>query len=159
MFMKYGLATVMRMIPEFIQLKKTNQRYSAALKSFNCKTVEDFIQDYEMLCVVVDDLKDYVEAASSANTDSLERICRLAQNLGVIVLCAGRMADISKYNEIESLTRCIVAYQNGIALGATPAQTAIFNNSLRYNEKDVDLGAGNAYQFVKGKSIKVKLME
>ena len=46
-FMKYGLATVMKKIPEFNQLKKTNPRYSAALKPYNYKTVEEFIYDYE----------------------------------------------------------------------------------------------------------------
>ena len=45
--MKYGLATIMRKIPEFNQLKKTNPRYSAALKPYNYRTVEEFIQDYE----------------------------------------------------------------------------------------------------------------
>lgn len=45
--MKYGLATVMRKIPEFNQLKKTNPRYSAALKPYDYKTVEEFIYDYE----------------------------------------------------------------------------------------------------------------
>ena len=45
--MKYGLATVMRKIPEFNQLKKTNPRYSAALKPYDYKTVKEFIYDYE----------------------------------------------------------------------------------------------------------------
>ena len=45
-FMKYGFATVMRKIPEFNQLKKTNPRYSAALKPYNYKTVEELFTLY-----------------------------------------------------------------------------------------------------------------
>ena len=139
-----------------IRKKAQNAAKANQPEGFDEKT---FIENYELLCIVVDDLKDFVDTVSTADHDSLERICRLAQNLGVIVLCAGRMSDMAKYNEIESLTRCIIANQNGIALGATPAQVAFFNNNLRYNEKDQEAGAGNVYAFVKGKCMKVKIAE
>ena len=87
----------------------------------------------------------------------MERICRMAGGLGVIVICAGRVSDISHYNEIESLTRVIVANQNGLALGGTPAQYPFFRNDLKYSEKDVEAGEGNAYSFVDGVCRKIKL--
>ena len=89
----------------------------------------------------------------------MERICRLAQNLGVVVITAGRIADLSKYNEIESLTRVIIGNQNGLALSDTPATYNYFQNNLKYNEKDVPAGEGNGFVFNNGKCYKVKLIE
>lgn len=45
--MNYNLKIIMRRIPEFNQLRKTNPRYSAALSSYSYRTVEHFIHDYE----------------------------------------------------------------------------------------------------------------
>ena len=80
----------------------------------------------------------------------MERICRMAGGLGVIVICAGRVSDISHYNEIESLTRVIVANQNGLVLGGAPAQYPYFRNNLKYSEKEIEAGEGNAYAFNDG---------
>ncbi len=116
-----------------------------------------FIADYEMLCIVVDDLKEFVDAVTDESKNSMERICRLAQGLGVIVLTAGRMADMEKYNEIESLTRAIVGNQNGLATGGTPSQLAFFQNNLKYADKEQEAGEGNGWLFTGGKCRKVKL--
>lgn len=116
-----------------------------------------FILKYELLCIIIDDLKEFVDSVTDANKLSMERICRLAKHLGVIVICAGRVADIAKYNEIESLTRVIVANQNGLVLDGSPAQYGFFQNNLKYNERDIELEEGNAYAFINGKCSKIKL--
>lgn len=118
-----------------------------------------FILKYELLCIVIDDLKDFVDCVSDANKLSMERICRLAKHLGVIVLCAGRVADITKYNEIESLTHVIIANQNGLVLDGSPSQYGFFQNNLKYNERDVELEEGDAYVFANGKCYRIKLPE
>lgn len=152
-----GLDSVFAELVGYLNVRKKaqNQARSAAGASFDEK---EFIKDYEILLIVVDDLKEFVDEVSDAVKNSLERICRLAQQLGVMVITAGRMADISRYNEIESLTRSIVGNQNGIALGATPANITFFQNDLKYSEKDTEAGEGNGYMFVNGKCRKIKLM-
>lgn len=118
-----------------------------------------FIAKYELLCLVIDDLKEFVDSVSNDAKNTMERICRMAQHLGVIVLCGGRMSDIAKYNEIESLTRVIVGNQNGIAMDGTPAQHGYFQNNLKFTERDSEAGEGLSYLFVNGKCIKIKLMQ
>lgn len=115
-----------------------------------------FIADYELLCIAVDDLKEFVDTVSDADRNTMERICRLAQGLGVMVLAAGRMGDIAKYNEIESLTRCIIANQNGLVTDGTPAQHSYFQNDLKYSERDTEAGEGYTYLFSDGKCLKIK---
>ena len=105
----------------------------------------------------MDDLKEFIDEISNRNRDTMERICRMAGGLGVIVLCAGRMADIARYNEIESLTRVIVANQNGLATVGSPSQYPYFRNDLKYAEKEIDAGEGNAYAFTNGSCKKIRI--
>ncbi len=133
--------------------KAQNQAKQIDGESFKEK---DFIANYELLCIVIDDLKEFIDTVSDANKNTMERICRMAQDLGVIVLCAGRMADIAKYNEIESLTRVIVGNQNGLVMNGTPAQHEYFQNNLKFTERDIEAGEGFSYQFDGGKCIKIK---
>lgn len=152
-------AAVTGMLEELIgylneRKKAQNQARQIEGDSFDEK---QFISKYEMLCIVVDDIKDFVDKVSDANKNSMERICRMAQNLGVIVLCAGRMADIAKYNEIESLTRVIVGNQNGLVMNGTPAQHGYFKNSLKFTDRDLEAGEGLSYLFINGKCSKIKM--
>ena len=139
-----------------VRKRAQNQARQVEGDSFDEKA---FISTYAMLCIVIDDLKEFGDAVSDANKNSMERICRLAQNLGVIVLAAGRMSDMAKYNEVESLTRVIISNQNGIAVAGTPAQMSFFQNNLKYTEKDAEPGEGNGYLFINGKCSRIKLIQ
>lgn len=139
-----------------VRKRAQNQARQVEGDSFDEKA---FISTYPMLCIVIDDLKEFVDAVSNSNKNSMERIVRLAQNLGVIVLTAGRMSDVSKYNEVESLTRVIISNQNGIAVAGTPAQMGFFQNNLKYTEKDAEPGEGNGYLFINGKCSRIKLIQ
>lgn len=135
--------------------KAQNQARQILGDSFDEKS---FIADYEMLCIAIDDLKEFVDKVSDANKNTMERICRMAQGLGVIVLCTGRMSDISKYNEIESLTRVVVGNQNGLVTDGTPSQHGYFQNNLRFADRDLEAGEGLSYMFDGGNCIKIKPM-
>lgn len=136
--------------------KAQNQARQIDGGAFNEKT---FISNYELLCIVIDDLKEFVDKVSDSSKNTMERICRMAQDLGVIVLCSGRMSDIAKYNEIESLTRVIVANQNGLVMNGSPAQHEYFQNNLKFTERDMEAGEGLSYQFSGGKCIKIKMIQ
>lgn len=136
--------------------KAQNQAKQIDGDSFDEKA---FIENYELLCIVIDDLKEFVDKISDTNKNTMERICRMAQDLGVIVLCTGRMSDIAKYNEIESLTRVIVGNQNGLVMDGTPAQHSYFQNNLKFTDRDLEAGEGLSYQFAGGKCIKIKMIQ
>lgn len=137
------------------RLKAQKEARTASGGSFDAKK---FIADYNTIFIVIDDLKEFVEAVSDDNKARTERICRLAADFGVVVIAAGRMADMAKFNEIETLTRLIISYQNGIAMNGTPAQHTYFQNDLKYNERDNEAGEGFGYLFSAGKCIKIKLI-
>ena len=154
-------ATVTTILDELVghlneRKKAQNQARQIEGEAFNEKT---FISNYELLCIVIDDLKEFVDKVSDSSKNTMERICRMAQDLGVIVLCSGRMSDIAKYNEIESLTRVIVANQNGLVMNGSPAQHEYFQNNLKFTERDMEAGEGLSYQFANGKCIKIKMIQ
>ena len=120
---------------------------------------QGFIQEYEQLCIFVNNLKEFVDYISDENLRSMERICRLAQGLGVLVFVSGLPDDLVKYNQIESLTRAIIANQRGITVEGTPAQSEFFQCNLKYSEKGENAGAGNAWYFENGQCQKIKIAD
>ncbi len=149
------------MLADLVDQLNIRKRAQNAARQEQGDTLDEkqFIASYPQLCIIIDDLKEFVDAVSDASRNSMERICRLAQNLGVLVICAGRFSDLAKYNEIESLTRVIIANQNGIALNGTPAQYAFFQNNLKYNERDNEAGEGFGWIYLNGKCQRFRIME
>ena len=117
-----------------------------------------FTAGLPMFCIIIDDLREFVEAVAENTCNSMERICRLAQGLGVIVLAAGRQADLARLSGIETLTMQIAGDQRGLAIHTSPGQTPFFRCSLGYGERDAAAGEGNGYLFVDGDCRKVKLV-
>ena len=138
------------------QLNTRKKQQMAAKKEQPGLDEKQFALNFDQIAIFVDDLKEFVDEVSDDNRNTMERICRMAEGLGVIVICAGRTADIAHYNEIESLTRVIVANQNGFVLTGTPAQYPFFRNNLKYSEKGIEAGEGNGYAFIDGVCRKIK---
>ena len=136
-----------------VRKRAQNQARAVAGDSFD---EEEFIQSYEQICIFIDDLKEFVDQVSNDNKNAMERICRLAQGLGVLVFAGGRAADLVKYNEIESLTRVLISHQKGLILGGSAALCSFFNNDLHYDEKGRELKDGEAYLCDRGHFIKIK---
>lgn len=138
-------------------LNDRKRKQNAAKKENPALDEQAFARGFEQIAIVIDDLKEFVEKTTNKNKDTMERICRMAAGLGIVVLCAGRSADLAKLNEVESLTRSIAAYRNGLGLRDAPARFPFFKNNLKYAEKEIEAGAGNAYAFVNGTCKKIKL--
>ena len=151
-------ACVAEILKDLVNQLNVRKRQQMDAKKLDTELDEKgFSKSFHQIAIIIDDLKEFVDAVSDDSKNTMERICRMAGGLGIIVLCAGRMSDISHYNEIESLTRVIVANQNGLAIGGTPAQYPFFRNNLKYSEKDIEAGEGNAFVFINGTCRKIKL--
>ena len=139
--------------------KRKDEQKAAKNSSEGSFSEKEFIKSYPLILVLINDIKGYVDMVSNDNVNSMERICRLAQNLGVIVIVNGSIANIAKNNEIDTLTRSLVSYQNGLAVSGTPNQITFFRNNLKYNEKDTVLEPGSGYLFVNGECKTIKYVE
>ena len=138
-------------------LNDRKRKQNAAKKEDSSFNEKAFALGFEQIAIVIDDLKEFVDEVSDRNKDTIERICRMAAGLGIVVLCASRTADATRLNEIESLTRAIVAYQNGLGVCGSPSQFPFFKNNLKYSEKEIEAGKGNAYAYSNGTCKKIKI--
>lgn len=151
--------SVNRMMNEIVEMLNDRKRAQNQERAENPSFDEaDFIAPYEQICIFIDNIRGFVDAVSEEDHNSMERICRLAEGLGVLVFAGGMSDDLAKYNEIESLTQAIISCQKGIVLSGAPNGYTFFHNSLKYNEKAVEAGQGNGYLFDGGNCEKIKWM-
>lgn len=150
------MTAMMNEIVEHLNVRKRGQN-AARLEAGDSFSEEEYIAAFEPIIILVDDLKEYIDEISNDNKNSLERICKLAQGLGVLVFVAGRTADIERLNGMESLTRALVANQLGVGIGSGPAVHSFMRNDLSYKDKEVEPGEGNASFFNDGHCEKIKL--
>lgn len=139
--------------------KRKNEQKAAKAASEKSFSEQEYAKNFPLILVLIDDIKKYVDDVSNDNVSSMERICRLAQHLGVIVLVNGSISDVAKISVIETLSSSIVSCQNGLAVSGTPNQISFFKNNLKYNEKDVVLDSGSGYLFVNGDCKQIKYVE
>ncbi len=116
-----------------------------------------FAEELDLLCIVIDDVKDFVNKISNRCLEGMKKFCRAAQGLGLLVLAAGRVADLGSLNSIEAMTNTIVSNQKAIGLGGSASIHSYLNNDLSYKEKELDAGEGNGYLFDGGHCRKIKL--
>ena len=117
----------------------------------------EFAGEQDLICIFIDDVKEFVEKVSDRCLKAMDRFCRLAQGLGLMVFAAGRVADLERLNSVESMTRAMVGNQKAIGLGGSAAIHTFLNNDLSYKEKEVEAGEGNGYLFDSGHCRKIKL--
>lgn len=110
---------------------------------------DDPLKELPLICIVVDDLVEFVTDISDEARDNLARICRLAKGYGLVLISAMRMDEVVKVI-YDPLVKTIVDYQNGLTTSGTPKQHSYFVNNLSYNEKDKELEAGCGYLYSQG---------
>ncbi len=153
-----GVGNILEEIVDMLNQRKRAQNQARAVEEDSFDE-QKYISAYEQICIFVEDIKEFVDVVTDDSRNSMERICRLAEGLGVLVFVGGLAADVTKYNEIESLTRVIIGNQKGLLLSSSPSTCGFFKNSLKYSEKEIPAGEGNAYLFDEGKCEKIKLAD
>lgn len=118
-----------------------------------------FVENLDLMCIFVDDIKNFVDKVTNRCLGPMGNFCRKAQGLGLMVFAAGRIADLALLNSQEAVTMAIVSNQKGIGLGGSAAVHSYLRNDLSYKEKELEAGEGNAYLFDNGHCRKIKLPE
>lgn len=152
--------TVKAVLDEIVEMLNVRKRAQKAARA-EAESVFDevaFIADKPQICIFIDDLSEFIEAVDNELKNTMERIARLADNLGVVMFAAVRVSDLTRLNEIESLTRVLVGRQNALAIGGSVGQYPMFQNNMKYSERDTDCGAGNGWMYFNGECERIKIM-
>lgn len=144
-------------IVEMLNARKRAQKDARAEAEGAFDEVQ-FITREKQICILIDDLNEFIETVENEQKNTMERIARLADNLGVILFAAVRSSDLARLNEIESLTRVLVGRQNALAIGGTVGQYPMFQNNMKYSERDTDCGEGNGWAYFNGACERIKIM-
>lgn len=145
---------VSNVISEIVSM--LNKRQSD-LNTIDESEVASYSDELEQICIFIDDINEFVESVENEQRDMMNNIARLAKSLGVVLFAAGRISDVVKLADLEPLTNTIIKYQNGIAIGGSPAMYSFFNNNMGYSEKNTDCESGNGWLFYNGNCSKVML--
>jgi len=146
---------VSAMVDELIQkCTERKQLRDSALKEGK----EDPLRQLPLICIVVDDLVEFVTDIPDKARDDLARICRLAKGYGLIFIAAMRSDEVVKVI-YDPLVKTVVDYQNGLTTSGTPKIHTYFTNNLTYNEKDRELEAGSGYLYAQGSVRAIKYMQ
>ncbi len=119
-----------------------------------------FAQAQRPICILIDDIHSSYTLAEQNAWNRMEKISRHAKNLGIIILGAGRISDLSRDAVSEPVTRNLLSGQKGIGLSDNAAvYSTIFAFNMAYDEKSKSFGKGNAMLFENGECSKIKLVE
>ena len=81
------------------------------------------------------------------------------KELGLIVIAAGRVSDITKLSDMDPIVRRFISGQNGLAISGNAMMHSYYYNDLNYEEKNAELKAGQALLYNHGTAEKIKLVE
>lgn len=117
-----------------------------------------FSERFSPIVMVMDDIHSSFSLAEQDTWNKLEKISRGAKNLGLIILAAGRIADLNKDSVMEPVTRNLIQCGRGLALSDSPSlYKTVFSFTLSYEENTKNFGKGNAMLVEDGVCRKIRL--
>ncbi len=145
-------------VQEIVQLLNARQNAQNAAKTQEDFDPVSFILAEKQICIFIDDISQFLNSIDDKTRDLMNNIARLAKNLGVVLLAAGRTGDLVRLCDLEPLTNTITKYQNALALDGSPSLYGFLRNDLNYADKNSTCEKNCAWQYNDGSCEKIKLM-
>lgn len=139
--------------------EKTEQMLTEIIEELLVRQKEDYQKNYTQICILIDDIHEFVSEAGEQAWKRLRGIVCNGTDLGVIVIAAGRVTDISKLADIDSIVGKMVSAQNGFAISGSPSMHSYYVNDCAYDEKNVELKQYMGLLYHNGITEKIKIME
>lgn len=114
---------------------------------------------YPPICIIINDLKSFVDYISNDNLDLIQRLYRKSKGLGLVVIASGVNTELEKRNQIEAFTVALISSQNGLVVDGCSNDYSFLKNNLSYDEKKKSVEKGVGLLYNEGKCTKLKLMK
>ena len=151
-----GVQVLLReILQEMISRQSMYQKEAAESSSFD---EAKFLSRYPQICIVLDDMTDFMEYAGDDNYDKLNAIAAQKNPVGTIILGAIRQQEL-KENQYDTLLNKLVSGQNALVLSGYAQSYDCLKNDLGYEEKVKELKEGYGLWYQQGHCEKVKLPE
>lgn len=149
-----GLEEIIRELNE--RKKAWNRARREADESGEDFSGQEFTAAYEQIIIAIDDIGEWIGGTDGHTKSSMERICRQAKNLGVIVIAAGSRDDIAG-NMADPLIGAILSSGKLLGLGGRGDSYSFCTCGLDYKEREAEAGIGDGYLFDGGHCVRIRL--
>lgn len=150
---------VAKLLREVLQeMVSRQQAYQRAEKEDAEFDREVFVKIYPQICILVDDMNDFLEYAGDDNYTKLNAIASQKDSYGTILIGAVRQQDLRE-NQLDSLFNKMTSGQNALALSGFAQLYDFFQHDLGYEEKIKELSEGQGLLYQQGHCEKIKLPE
>lgn len=117
----------------------------------------EFLNSCEQIIILIEDLKGLSEALGEEDRSALERICRQAQGLGVLVIAAGSREDIAGLCAADALTAAILSSGKALGLGGNADSHVFLMGEPEEGQGKADLAEGDGYLLDGGRWARIRL--
>lgn len=150
-----------QILTEIVQMlfdRQTTQKQEQSEKGTEFDAAA-FEEGFTQICLLVDDIQDFVDRADDKNHKLLRIICKNGHGLGLICIGAGRVADMSKLSSLEPLTITMLASQQALVVSGSASAHFYLKNDLGYEAKSAELDSSHGLLYHNGACKKVKLIQ
>lgn len=137
---------VERILQTIVEELNTRARARAEAEQTEDYCAETWLAERPQLCLLIDDLRAFVDEVSDDARDTMDRICQMAGGLGIIVAAAACGEDIESYSYRDVLTHTMLESQNGIAVSGAASMYYYFHADSRL-EQSGTLAPQDAFLF------------
>lgn len=162
--LRKSLGPIQSLSKEYLCVSE-KERLSAVIHALAMQLEErDFAKDenrldaYPQICILLDDIHDFLEQATDESYEMMDRILRLAQGLKVQVIAAGRNSDLERNMHLEQITRDFLAGQVGLAVSGSASVHRYFKHNLDYKEREAVLSKGYGLCYHEGECRRIKML-
>ncbi len=119
---------------------------------------QEFLASYGRIVIVIEDIKEWTESFNERDRGIMERICRQARGLGIMVIAAGSRDDIALLQASDALTAAILASGKALGLGGRASAYDFLPGAMDAKEKEAEMAAGDGCLFDGGQCTRIKLL-
>lgn len=118
-----------------------------------------FESGYFPICLLVDDMGDFIEWAQDEEQKLLRILCKNGHGLGLVCIAAGRAGDLSRLSSLDPLTIHMLSSGQALAVSGCASDYMFLPNDLGFEARSAKLDASHGLLYSGGLCRKVKLVQ
>ena len=117
-----------------------------------------FLASNKQICIIMNDLPAFTAAVSDEARDTLESLCRLSKDMGLIAIATAGEEELINNSINEPLTRTLIASQNALIVTGNTEKYNCFKTNLSHEEKKMVLKEDETLFIENGRAVMVRPM-
>ena len=116
-------------------------------------------EQYAQLCLLIDDIREFLDAMTDKTAKMVQAIVGNGKGLGILIIVAGKASDINMLSGANPIVVKILFGQNGLVLSGVPAQYSYFQGMLSLEARTKELADGDGLIYQQGNVQRIRLVK